>query len=195
MYRFVAITLLSLVSVTALADKEAEALKKCSQITDRLDRLICYDNLAQKSNADKKTEKAVTKPAVKPEANVVKENAAKAPKVAPKKIVVKSEEKTPAVEPTTEQTKAKQTREFGIKEKKKEEELVTKVFYTVEKLKKDPYGRYKIYFSNKQEWKQAESGYYRLKTGDRVSIEKGSLGSFWLGQENKKKRIKVKRVK
>ena len=179
--------ILALLSTTSFAGEGnvLEQMNNCRQISDKLDRLICYDKLAE---SVQKVEVKVQQPkVVQVKETVVKPTTVKQEAVKKATPVVATDSKS------VEEIKKKQTIDFGKKET--EEKLVTKVYYEVAKVKKNAFGNKVIYFNNEQVWKQIESKYYRLTGGDKVYIEDGAFGSFWLGQDGRAKRIRVKRVK
>ncbi|EKT4487587.1 MULTISPECIES: hypothetical protein [Shewanella] len=158
-------------STAALLCFQAQAgieqqLAQCASLSDKLDRLICYDELAAK----------VTHAKVTPtEAAVV----AAAP-------VAKSVQADPVADFGADNL------ESTIQASKKNE--VAKIFLTISKVGKDPYGALKISFSNGQVWKQTDSRNFRLESGQKVYIEKAALGSFLLGTEGRNSTIRVKRL-
>jgi quercetin dioxygenase-like cupin family protein len=68
-----------------------------------------------------------------------------------------------------------------------------RIYMTIARLKDDPRQKLMFVFENGQVWKQTDNGELNLKEGDRIYIERGAVGSFWLSQDDIKKRIKVKR--
>ncbi len=166
---FLAMTLI-LVSAQTYASTEQQ-LAECSAIPDKLDRLICYDNLAasiQGANA---------------------ETSVKA--IAPVAVAVP----TAAAVSTTVASTAKVENDFGIAPKPVQEDVVDKIYLDVESIAEDPYGALKITFTNGQVWKQTESRKFSLKVGDKVYIEKAALGSFLMGTESRNAKVRVKRLK
>lgn len=157
---------LIVVSAQTYASTEQQ-LTECSVIPDKLDRLICYDNLAasiQGANA---------------------ETSVKA--IAPVAVAVPT---SAAVSST-----AKVENDFGIAPKPVQEDVVDKIYLDVESIAEDPYGALKITFTNGQVWKQTESRKFSLKVGDKVYIEKAALGSFLMGTESRNAKVRVKRLK
>jgi len=66
---------------------------------------------------------------------------------------------------------------------------------TVVKIKKGPRGKSTFFLASGQVWKQSNNDLYRLKAGQQVFIKKGALGSFFLGQSHRNKKIRIKRIK
>ncbi|WP_219012041.1 hypothetical protein [Shewanella algae] len=163
-------------STAALLCFQAQAgieqqLAQCASLSDKLDRLICYDELAAKVTHAKVTHAKVTPT----EAAVV----AAAP-------VAKSVQADPVADFGADNL------ESTIQASKKNE--VAKIFLTISEVDKDPYGALKISFSNGQVWKQTDSRNFRLESGQKVYIEKAALGSFLLGTEGRNSTIRVKRL-
>ncbi|QYK01067.1 hypothetical protein [Shewanella psychrotolerans] len=154
-----------LISLNASAGLEQQ-LTNCAGISDKLDRLICYDNLAANAlnhNVNQPIQASVSKPAPVAQAPVVAATA------------ISAEES------------------FG-KIYKEDPDQITKIDMTVKSVSKDAYGALKISFENGQVWKQSDSRRFKIKAGETVYIEKGALGSFMLGKESLNTTIRVKRL-
>jgi uncharacterized cupredoxin-like copper-binding protein len=158
-----------LLSTFANASVETQ-LSQCAAVPDKLDRLICYDNLSASLATN-----SVTSVSSAPETITVAASAT-------------------AVASTTNASK-NTVEEFGnIKNDKAEQEVVV-INLTVNKVTKDPYGALKIQFDNGQVWKQTDSRSFKLKPEQQVYIEKAALGSFMLGTKDRNTTIRVKRLK
>ncbi|ABZ78425.1 conserved hypothetical protein [Shewanella halifaxensis HAW-EB4] len=155
-----------MLSSTAYASIETQ-LAKCATIEDKLERLICYDDLSQATQSNSTVTKSL------PTAETVTVAASSA-----------------AVVSTTN----KPQDEFG-KVKKSQDEEISKIYLNVSKVSKDSYRALKIQFSNGQVWKQTDSRSFRLKADQTVYIEKAALGSFMLGLDDRNTTIRVKRLK
>jgi len=70
-----------------------------------------------------------------------------------------------------------------------------KLQITVVNIDKGPRGKLTFTLANGQIWKQTSSESYRLKDNKQAFIKKGALGSFFLGQVDRNKKIRIKRVK
>ena len=83
---------------------------------------------------------------------------------------------------------------FGFESK---QTLLTpeKVLVEVVNINKGPRGKSTFTLANGQVWKQTDSIGYRLKPEKQVFIKKGALGSFFLGQVDRNKKIRIKRIK
>jgi hypothetical protein len=167
------LAILALSSMTAQATEPLNAsVIKCAKIQQDVARLACFDSVAARA-------------------------------LLPSHVtdVAKTEMKRPATAktkpvPVTAATKAA---EFGAEHLKKpaltEEEQ--QAVFTVEKLTKDPYGKWRLSFKNGQQWKQTDSAYLNIKVGDSVLLKKGFMSAVYLkkNQPNAKKKIRVKRLK
>ncbi|QLE84066.1 MULTISPECIES: hypothetical protein [Shewanella] len=163
--------------ITAQAQAGLEQnLAQCATITDKLDRLICYDNLAKTV----KPQKAIAAQSTVPTSTIQTTNNIATPQT---NVAAPAAESVSTVE-----------QQFGNL-KPVEEESIDKLYFTVSKVEKDAYGALKISFNNGQVWKQTDSKRYKVKSGERVYVEKGALTSFFLGSDNKNATIRVKRLK
>ncbi|ROS01482.1 hypothetical protein EDC56_1924 [Sinobacterium caligoides] len=84
--------------------------------------------------------------------------------------------------------------EFGKETWSKSSDKVDEIIATVEKVQKSSYGKQIITLSNQQTWKQLATSHFKLRVGDRVSIERGSLNSFFLSKSNSSKKEKFTRI-
>lgn len=158
-----------LLSSFAHASVESQ-LSTCAAVQDKLERLICYDNLAS------------SLPTRSPNS----------PIPTTETVAVAS---STAVVTSAASTQKNAVEEFGNLEKSKEEQAIDTIHLTVSKIKKDAYGALKIEFTNGQVWKQTDSRRFKLKPEQAVFIKKAALGSFTLGMEDRNTTIRVKRLK
>ncbi len=165
-----------LVSAQANAGIEQQ-LTQCAGITDKLERLVCYDNLAASIQVTTVTNNTTASIAVAP---VVTPAAA------------------PAAVATAAPVAAAATNvedNFGMEVKRVQENTTDKIYLDVESIAEDAYGALKITFTNGQVWKQTENRKFNLKVGEKVFIEKAALGSFLMGTESRNAKVRVKRLK
>jgi hypothetical protein len=155
---------LVLLSAPAFASTETQ-LAGCAAVSDKLDRLICYDNLA---------------------ANVTSVSASTA--AAPVAVATNKNETFGLKKATVKKE------DFGLI-KKADVEEIEKLYFTVAELDKDAYGSLTITLNNAQVWKQSGSQRFKLKTGQKIFIERAALGSFLLGSDDRNATIRVKRLK
>lgn len=145
-----------------------QQLTQCAATTDKLERLICYDNLAANINGTATIDT----------------------QTAPANIAA-----TPTVAVAASVPAANIEDNFGMEAKRSQENTVDKLYLDVQSVAADPYGAIKVTFTNGQVWKQTESHSFSLKPGDKVYIEKAALGSFLMGTDNRNAQVRVKRLK
>ncbi|WP_144211381.1 hypothetical protein [Shewanella donghaensis] len=158
------------ISVQAHASVEQQ-LASCAAQTDKLDRLMCYDALAESVST-------ITTPVTLP-------------------ATVASTSATEAVAPQTmSKTEVTSSAEdnFGLKKKTQKEAENVKLYAEILSIKKDPYGAITVKLSNNQTWKQIDTSRYNLKPGQTIFIEKAALGSFLLGANERNSTMRVKRL-
>ncbi|WP_025821296.1 hypothetical protein [Shewanella marina] len=146
---------LILLSTSTHAASPINSLQDCRQINDKLERLVCYDNLADAQQVNPQAQATIV--------------------ATPPAVVASKPENT-----------------FGVIPKPIEK--VDKIELTISKVNKNPYGALRLYFENGQVWKQTDTRSFRLKSGDKVYIERAALGSFLLGIDGRNTTIRVKRV-
>ncbi|MGI2068813.1 hypothetical protein [Shewanella baltica] len=163
-----------LVSVQANASIEQQ-LTQCAATADKLDRLICYDKLAE-------SVKGVT-PALA------------STQVAPATVATVAAPTAVAVAATAPQAPAANiVDDFGMEAKRIQENTVDKIYLEVQSITEDPYGAIKVTFTNGQVWKQTDGRKFNLKQGEKVYIEKAALGSFLMGTDERNAKARVKRL-
>ncbi|WP_417763406.1 hypothetical protein [Shewanella sp.] len=81
---------------------------------------------------------------------------------------------------------------FGAKPKEAINEP-DEIKLTVASINKSPRGALIITFENGQIWRQLQAQRYRLRPGDKVTIEKAALGSFLLRAEGRNQSTRVQR--
>ncbi|MFV0597934.1 hypothetical protein [Shewanella sp.] len=158
-----------LVSAQATAGIEQQ-LTQCAAMTDKLDRLVCYDNLAASIRVDTMANNATA-----PTATLAPVTTPAATSAVPVATNVEDN--------------------FGMEVKRVQENTTDKIYLDVESITEDPYGALKITFTNGQIWKQTENRKFNLKVGEKVFIEKAALGSFLMGTESRNAKVRVKRLK
>lgn len=162
-----------LVSVQANASIEQQ-LTQCAATADKLDRLICYDKLAESVKADTISTQAI--PATVATVAVPTTAAA----------IVATAPQAPA---------AKIADDFGMEAKRVQENTVDKIYLEIQSIAEDAYGDIKVTFTNGQVWKQTDGRKYSVKQGETVYIEKAALGSFLMGTDDRNAKVRVKRLK
>lgn len=163
-----------LVSVQANASIEQQ-LTQCAATADKLDRLICYDKLAENV-------KSVTPALASTQA-------------APATVATIAAPTAVAVAATAPQAQAANiVDDFGMEAKRVQENTVDKIYLEVQSITEAPYGAIKVTFTNGQVWKQTDGRKFNLKQGEKVYIEKAALGSFLMGTDERNAKARVKRL-
>ncbi|WP_137223341.1 hypothetical protein [Shewanella sp. MEBiC00475] len=143
-----------------------QQLSICAAKTDKLERLICYDELA--ANA-------------KPSAHIM------AP-ASPKVVIAKPSVVAPVVRTPVESVDT-----FGLT--KKIEQKINKIYAEIASIKEAPHGEFIVTLTNGQVWKQSSPERYKIKKGQRVFIQAGALSSFLLGSDDRNATTRVRRLK
>ncbi|WP_088209984.1 hypothetical protein [Shewanella sp. Shew256] len=167
-----------LVSAQANAAIEQQ-LTQCAGITDKLERLVCYDNLAASIQVTTVTNNTTAPIAVAPVVT---------PTAAPAAVATAAPVAAAAAATNIEDN-------FGMEVKRVQENTTDKIYLDVESIAEDAYGALKVTFTNGQVWKQTENRKFNLKVGEKVFIEKAALGSFLMGTESRNAKVRVKRLK
>lgn len=162
-----------LVSVQANASIEQQ-LTQCAATADKLDRLICYDKLAESVKADTISTQAI-----------------------PATVAIVAVPTTAAaiVATAPQAPTAKIADDFGMEAKRVQENTVDKIYLEIQSIAEDAYGDIKVTFTNGQVWKQTDGRKYNVKQGETVYIEKAALGSFLMGTDDRNAKVRVKRLK
>ena len=161
-----------------------QALTECRAKDNVIERLACYDAidlspLANKKPMPERMDKSVTEIAEQRRQQVKPVQPAPAP--APTQPV------EPAVKPKPES-------QFGLQVKSEVDEIED-ISDTIADITKTIRGKQVIHMVSGAVWQQVDSRYFKLKKDMDVYIERGSLGSFYLGHDGVNGRIKVKRIK
>ena len=174
---------ISLFAVSLSGQAATLSLESCAAIEHPVERLACYDTLAGRLPADTAKASGTAPSAVDP--------------VAPKADVIMPA--APALTPTVPAVESTPDSEaiFGLEHKQKpEEERPYELQLKWTKKKKDAYGKWIIILENGQVWLQTDSTRFSFSNSEQwVVVSRGVLGSFFLGEPERKKRIRVKRVK
>ena len=167
------LTMLGTQNVLAQSGQLKGVLITCSQLTDSLARLTCFDTAVAKHLT-------------------VSPNTAETKTAATKNIAVTESKTSRTVTDEEVDAFAKEHVKKTVEEKAEE---ITSITLIISSLNKNAYGQWKISFKNGQKWQQTDSVKLKLKVDQRVVLTKGMLTAVYLQKENTNKRIKVKRVK
>ncbi len=170
---------ISIFAVSLSGQAATLSLKSCAAIEDPVKRLSCYDTLAGRLPADTVKASGAVDP-VKPGADVT---VPASPAVAPT---------VPAVESTPDAEAF-----FGLKHRQKpEKEQLDELQLKWTQKKKDAYGKWIITLENGQVWHQTDTRRFSFVNSEQwVVIYRGVLGSFFMGEPERRNGIRVKRIK
>ena len=187
MKNIVILTSLMLTTWMTQAQTLSDLITNCSKEPDSLKRLVCYDNVAAK--AEKPL--PVAQSAIKPTA--VKE-------ISPPSTSLSTSSASPTISESLHSEKKMETSpesvdQFGMEYKTAREQTEDKIYANVKSIAKGHRGKLSVILDNGQSWKQTDSSSIRLKAGERLYIERGALGSFFMSTEKTSRRIRVKRTK
>lgn len=153
-------------------------LQSCQQISDEEQRLSCFDQIVTQLETTSQDKPATT-------------------------LISPPEQRATSVPPTVQATAAPQqaaapvtqdlTEKFGLK-KPNPEEQIQEITSVVSALGMDLRKKLLITLENGQQWRQIDQEYLNIKPGDRCVVKRGAIGSFLLGIEGAKKKIRVRRV-
>lgn len=148
----------------AQAETLADAIQQCAKEENSLKRLVCYDRL------NKDLRQFENSPL--PQATQVQPS-------------------TPSA-PAQNASASEQMQEFGLPRKN---EVISedKILVTVAEKRRNARGKWIVELTNGHIWEQTDSQDYYFPDGQ-IYIEKGFLGAFFLGSEESKRRMRVKRT-
>ncbi len=152
--------------LTATAIPLQQAVELCRAEQNALRRLNCYDTI----------------------------NAAEDTASAASKVAATAETKQTAA--TTAVNEAQEIDSFGIEHRQSSDtDAPEKVYLTVKKLRYSPHKEAIVEFENGQIWRQSGTDYYKIAIGERHYVKRGVFNSFFLGNDNHNRTIRVRREK
>ncbi|MFQ3190206.1 MAG: hypothetical protein ACI936_001336 [Paraglaciecola sp.] len=191
--------LVMLVSPISIANTLLDELSMCAKNNDSLQRLVCYDKLAKdKINSPPKQQQITLKDIIAKRVDRgVKSVQKKQPEavLAFKKPLAESAIVEPKSDAVIANAAQQQQATFGKENSKRPADSINQIKANVIKIQKAPYGDLIITLENGQVWRQTDGSHFRLSKDEVVIIERGALGSFFIGKEDTKKRIRAKRLK
>ena len=164
-FNYLLIAFTLLISQSALASSLQQQLSTCSAVDNDIVRLQCFDKLS-------------SIPALASAA------------------AMKATTTTKSSKPSVNNAQLVQNKNeiFGF-EAQQTRLTPEQLSVTVSSISKGVRGQLTFTLKNGQVWKQKDNTSFRLKADKQVYIKKGALGSFFLGQEGRNKKIRVKRLK
>ncbi|MBU2978687.1 hypothetical protein [Alteromonas sp. C1M14] len=178
------LTLFLALSASAQAETVSDALQECSNEPNDLKRLMCFDALTESMNIYANADQSV--------AEAASERPKPMPVQAPQAPEVAATVSTPAPAPQTAVAD-----DFGLEAKRQAEENLPKVLSAmVTEVTSSPRGDAIITLDNGMVWRENDkSSRLKVSKGDSITIERGVLGSFYLGRSGKNSRMAVYRIK
>jgi|AntRauMinimDraft_4_1070384.scaffolds.fasta_scaffold00408_3 hypothetical protein len=166
----------------ATAGELVEELKSCSVITDDESRLKCLDKvIAQLPQGDIPGE-VLTSQSTDSEPQEEETSA-----TVDASLALASEKSKDT------QTSSRQEKRFGIENREKKE-VIEKIHATIIRITERRFRDTTYQLDNGQTWVKKDGSRLKIREGDKVYIERGALGSFYLGKKDQNTRIKVDRL-
>lgn len=179
--KYLAFFCILLLSSYSQAQNISAALNQCRAEKNNSQRLACFDALVEDISQDDNSQ-----------APVLSSKAVITPQK-PNKTVPPIPQQKPSISAPIAARPS--VNEFGLEHKKEIENSEDKIYARVSSVKKDPYKKLIITLDNGQRWKQSDSTFLKLKLNDAVYVERGALKSFFMGMDDKNRRMRVKRIK
>ncbi|MFT5838176.1 MAG: hypothetical protein ACI9UT_000667 [Flavobacteriales bacterium] len=189
--------LIVLISPLSMANTLLNNLSICAKNTDSLQRLVCYDKLAEVAENDLLHQQKMQQPISQqistsmPSVQKKQNNSVLSEITPPQKAQIIKPQPTIDVTNKVDLQKAS----FGQEDKQRSKDLIKEIQAEIVQIKKGAYGQQIITLNNGQVWRQTDSTSLKLRKGHVVIIRRGAMGSFFIGKENANKRIRAKRVK
>ncbi|WP_134058731.1 hypothetical protein [Rheinheimera aquimaris] len=167
MKQFALMILLGAATQVQAAIPAEQAIELCRAEQNALRRLNCYDAISADTSVA----------AAAPVARATQSAAPQQPTVS---------QPQPAPAATAESS-------FGLEHKKSSEQTTDKIYVTVKTVSENQQRELVVEFTNGQIWRQRGNDYYQIKAGEKHYIKRGVLGSFFLGNDDNNRTIRVKR--
>jgi hypothetical protein len=185
--------LIALLSPFGMANTLLDDLSICAKNSDNLQRLVCYDKLAEiaenSPSNQQKVQQQVTSsiPLTQQNQNNLVLTQLKPPQ---KAHIIKPQSAFNVTNEVNQQQSS-----FGQEDKQRTKNLIKEIQAQVVLVKKGTYGKQIITLNNGQVWRQKDSTYLKLRKGQTIIIKRGAMGSFFIGKHSTNKRIRAKRIK
>lgn len=176
------LTCLSACSFGLHAETVNNALEKCSQETNSLKRLVCFDQIAKNIRQYEGGETELSRRLPVPTVQATPPTAVSKPSTANTAVVDNEQDAVDA---------------FGKPEKSERDSYIEgdSMVATVQEVKQLATRKHRFTLSDGQVWEQTSSDSGGIpKKGDTVIFEKGVLGSFFMKKQGSKRRLRVKRI-
>jgi hypothetical protein len=189
--------LIALFSPFCMANTLLDDLSICAKNNDSLQRLVCYDKLAEITENSPSHQQKVQQqiplqvtPSM-PSTQQNQNNLVLAELKPPQKAHIIKPQSAFNVTNEVNQQQAN----FGQEDKQRTKDLIKEIQAQVVLVKKGTYGKQIITLNNGQVWRQTDSTYLKLRKGQAIIIKRGAMGSFFIGKHSTNKRIRAKRIK
>jgi hypothetical protein len=186
--------LIALLSPFGMANTLLDDLSICAKNSDNLQRLVCYDKLAENSPSNQqKVQQQIplqvtsSIPLTQQNQNNLVLTQLKPPQ---KAHIIKPQSAFNVTNEVNQQQSS-----FGQEDKQRTKNLIKEIQAQVVLVKKGTYGKQIITLNNGQVWRQTDSTYLKLRKGQTIIIKRGAMGSFFIGKHSTNKRIRAKRIK
>ncbi|WP_026376439.1 hypothetical protein [Aestuariibacter salexigens] len=177
-----AILAIAMVSTTAAAKTLSDAIAECGRVENSLKRLVCYDqvvkDMQQYSGLDEVVSKGIP---ARPAAPAIANAQTAAPQAA-----VNSPAPTASTPENAEDT-------FG-KAIVRPDADIERLYYEVADVDINRKKRATVTMTNGHIWRQTDSGSFRVREGERVYVERGAMGAFYLSKDDVNRRMRVVRA-
>ena len=165
MMKLLLVALVVLASMPVAAKPVEQAIELCRAEQNALRRLSCYDAISADTASKTVSNTTTAAPTIA--------SAAPAAKTA-----------------TKEQPEA----DFGIEHRKViNEDVPDQIYLSVKEVRYSPRKELIVEFDNGQVWRQNGTGYYKIAAGEQHYVKRGVLNSFFLGNDNNNRTIRVRR--
>jgi hypothetical protein len=179
-------------SCAGLADTERlacfDALRPCADVAAPADRLRCYDRARRAWWTAQERSPVAGSPSSGAGASAPRAGDGRPP--VPTPPVPKAP--TPAEDARDVDAPPVASDDFGLEQR--EERAEERLEATIAEVQRDRSGHHYLRLDNGQIWRENTPGRLRYQVGDRVTIERGALGSFDLRLEGARRSAKVRRL-
>lgn len=159
-----------LATQSAYARGLADEIQACRTKTNNVERLVCYDELAQRVSVKSSKVKAGIVSQPKPQPDTVVES------------------------PLVALDSKEDIKEFGREHKRSLDKEAQSITSTIVSIKETARGKKIVTLENGSRWQQSDSSRLKIKEGQKVLIKRGMVGAFFLKVDGLNRTMKVKRI-
>ncbi|WP_100642738.1 hypothetical protein [Alteromonas facilis] len=184
-----AVLLMALLGLSHVVNAQTQtvesAIQACSQESNSLQRLVCYDRLAKQLREYSGGKTALPTVSQRPTPRPAQIPAHAQNKVAETPAAVAA---SPSVVTNSAQD------QFGLEHRQDTDAMIQKIYAVVTDITSNAYKKRTITLDNGQRWRQQDGSSLKIAVGDTIYIERGVLGAFYLSTDDLNRRMKVKRA-